>query len=77
MTVRVTQLGHRSLLSILLSIGTDIIRRPGGAATADHDVRQRFTDFLPDFFTPSGCLISVRSEVQLLDDPSITTYCPV
>jgi len=60
-----------SLLSILLSIGTGVIRHPEGAALADHDVRQRFTDFLPDFLTPSRCLISVRSEVQLLDGPSV------
>jgi hypothetical protein len=40
-------------LSIALSIDHDIIRHPGSATTADHAFRQRFTDFLPDFFLPS------------------------
>jgi hypothetical protein len=45
-------------------------------ALADHVVRQRFTVFLPDFYPPEGCLISVRSEVQLLDGPYSTSHCP-
>jgi hypothetical protein len=59
----------RILLSIPLSIHPDIIRLPGSATTADHAIRQRFTDFLPDFSLPFGRLISVRSEVQLLPGP--------
>jgi hypothetical protein len=59
-----------SLLSVLLSIDSDIIRHPEGRTTADHAVRQRFTAFLPDFLLPFGRLISVRSEVQLLAGPS-------
>jgi hypothetical protein len=50
-----------SLLSVLLSIDSDIIRHPEGRTTADHAVRQRFTAFLPDFLLPFGRLISVRS----------------
>ncbi len=52
-------------LSVALSIDSDIIRHREGRTTADHAIRQRFTDFLPDFLHPFGRLISVRSEVQL------------
>ncbi len=60
---------NTSLLSIPLSIDPDIVRHPGSATTADHVVRQRFTDFLPDFLLPLGRLISVRSVVQLYPGP--------
>jgi hypothetical protein len=60
---------QRFLLSIPLSIDNDIIRHPGSATTADHAVRQRFNDFLPDFLHPFGRLISVRSVVQLYPGP--------
>src|SRR5688500_5922863 len=43
-------------LSIQLSIGSDISRHPQDQLEADHDVRQRFNDFLPDFLVPGGCL---------------------
>src|ERR1700719_1097867 len=49
-----------SLLSIQLSIHSDIVRHPEGRTTADHAVRQRFTAFLPDFLLPFGRLRSVR-----------------
>jgi hypothetical protein len=39
-------------LSIQLSIEYDIIRDPEGPTTAERAVRQRFTDFLPDFLFP-------------------------
>jgi hypothetical protein len=48
------------LLSIQLSIDYDIVRHLEGPSTADHAVRQRITDFLPDFLLPCGRLISVR-----------------
>jgi len=60
---------HRVLLSIVLSIDYDIIRHPEGPTTADHAVRQRITDFLPDFLLPCGRVISVRSVVQLYPGP--------
>ena len=66
---RVPHLVGSALLSIPLSIDPDIIRHREGRTTADHAVRQRFTDFLPDFLLPFGRLISVRSEVQLLAGP--------
>jgi hypothetical protein len=52
-------------LSVGLSIDSDIIRHPEERTTADHAVRQRFTDFLPDFLLPFGRLISVRSAGEL------------
>jgi hypothetical protein len=64
------------LLSIPLSIDPDIIRHPEGPTTADHAVRQRITDFLPDFSVSFRCLISVRSVVQLYPGPCCRTYCP-
>jgi len=57
------------LLSIQLSIESDIIRHREGRTTADHAVRQRFNDFLPDFLLAFGRLISVRSVVQLYPGP--------
>ena len=53
------------MLSILLSIDADIIRHSESPITADHAVRQRFTDFLPNFLLPFGRLISVGSGVSL------------
>ena len=63
--------GHSlsTLLSILLSIDPDIIRHRKGPTTADHAIRQRFTDFLPDFLLLFGRVISVRSVVQLYPGP--------
>ena len=57
------------LLSIQLSIESDIVRHSESPTTADHAIRQRFTDFLPDFLLPCGRLISVRSVVQLYPGP--------
>ena len=69
--------GHLyALLSIRLSIDSDIIRHPDGPTTADHAVRQRFTDFLPDFLLPFGRLISVRSVVPLYPGRSTSSDCP-
>jgi hypothetical protein len=47
-----TRSSCRRLLSIQLSIETDIIRNPQDAITADRAVRQRFADFLADFLLP-------------------------
>ena len=66
---QVANLRATLLLSIQLSIETGIIRHSKGPTTADHAVRQRFTDFLPDFLLPFGRLISVRSVSQLYPGP--------
>jgi hypothetical protein len=44
----------------VLTIDTGNIRHPEGLTTADHAVRQRFTDFLPDFLHAFSRRMSVR-----------------
>jgi len=56
----------RAILAVaLLSIRSDIIRHRERLVMADHAVRQRFTDFLPDSLLFLSRLISVRSGVSL------------